>query len=259
MYVSFSRYYQSFLVFEQHDSKMANNDYYQTLNNHGLSKDAQGRWWELLSPTQVLTGEALKMTKKRSKCHGNCKLQHFKRKCRARGLNEEQIAVLINTQNDTVCVNSLNNQTKQAFKRKRDLSQHGLSNSSMKSLSQLSISQPSTKKTKNNISQHKIASAHDNQADVGHVDDTQYKPSKHLRMPRKLLLRSLRLQLNSALKEQSDRQFLLARLELSDKKFCLDANKYLYQTYLDLGSRHNIWSVSVEAIIFIRLLRIDLF
>ena len=43
---------------------MANNDYYQTLNNHGLSQDAQGRWWELLSPTQVLTGEALKLTKK---------------------------------------------------------------------------------------------------------------------------------------------------------------------------------------------------
>ena len=121
----------------------------------------------------------------------------------------------------------------------------------MKALSQLSISQPSTKKTKNSLSHHTVASAHDNV--------TQYKPSKYLRMPRKIPLRSLRLQLNSALKEQKDRQFLLARLELSDKKLCLDANKYLYQTYLDLGSRHNIWSVSVETIIFIRLFRIDLF
>ena len=52
MYVSFSRYHQSFLLFEQHHSKMVNNEYCQTLNNHGLSQDAQDRWWELLSPTK---------------------------------------------------------------------------------------------------------------------------------------------------------------------------------------------------------------
>lgn len=49
------------------------------------------------------------MTTKTSKYHGNRKLQYFKRKCRKRGLNEEQIAVLINTRNDTACANTLNN------------------------------------------------------------------------------------------------------------------------------------------------------
>ena len=35
--------------------------------------DAQGRWWELLSPTQVLTGEQQQpqLVEKKRRCHGN--------------------------------------------------------------------------------------------------------------------------------------------------------------------------------------------
>ena len=65
--------------------------------------DGQGRWYELLSPTQVLTGEekldydmnqqqqqqqiekeAMKMKKKKKKkkCHGNRKVQHRRRRLR---------------------------------------------------------------------------------------------------------------------------------------------------------------------------------
>ena len=60
-----------------------NNTCFITLQ-HGLSQDAQGRWWKMLSPTQVLTGQTSEVVKKKSKCHGNRELQHFKRKCRAR-------------------------------------------------------------------------------------------------------------------------------------------------------------------------------
>lgn len=52
----------------------------------------------------------------------------------------------------------------------------------MKSSSQLSISQPSTKKLKNNISQHSVASAYANGAPTDHDDITQCKPSKYLRI-----------------------------------------------------------------------------
>ena len=38
--------------------------------------------------------------KTKKKCHGNRKLYHFKRKCRSRGMTEEQITVLINTRNN---------------------------------------------------------------------------------------------------------------------------------------------------------------
>jgi hypothetical protein len=48
----------------------------------------------MLSPTQTFTEEQQsepQMEKRKSKCHGNRKLQHFKRKCRVRGLTEEQL------------------------------------------------------------------------------------------------------------------------------------------------------------------------
>jgi hypothetical protein len=65
------------------------------------------------------------MTKRKKKCHGNRKLQHFKRKCRARGLTEEQIATRIQNRNDTISGQLLTDQTipEQAHgsrKRKRD-------------------------------------------------------------------------------------------------------------------------------------------
>lgn len=55
----------------------------------GSAQDAQGRWWEMLSPTQVLTGQESnahpgqkKQEKKSKKCHGNRKEQHKRRKLR---------------------------------------------------------------------------------------------------------------------------------------------------------------------------------
>jgi hypothetical protein len=43
------------------------------------------------------------MNKKKKKCHGNRKLQYFKRKCQARSLNEEQsLARILNRTNDTI-------------------------------------------------------------------------------------------------------------------------------------------------------------
>jgi DNA-binding transcriptional MerR regulator len=40
------------------------------------------------------------MKTSKKKCHGNRNLYHFKRKCRSRGMTEEQIAALINSRND---------------------------------------------------------------------------------------------------------------------------------------------------------------
>ncbi len=82
----------------------------------------------MLSPTQVLTEEQQsesQITKRKKKCHGNRKLQHFKRKCRARGLTEEQITTRIQNRNHTISEQLLIDQAipEQAYesrKRKRD-------------------------------------------------------------------------------------------------------------------------------------------
>ena len=74
---------------------------------------------------------------------------------------------------------------------------------------------------------------------------TIYKLSKYLKMPRKLLLHSLRLQLNQKLKKKKEQRFILERLHLFDKQFYLEQIHYLYQTYFNLGSQYKIWPVSI--------------
>jgi DNA-binding transcriptional MerR regulator len=104
----------------------------------------------------------IKTTKK--KCHGNRKLYHFKRKCRARGMTEEQITALIKTRNNdhdqvddagsTVVLPSghqlkqkKQKQKKCPNKRKRtERNDDEATNQMNKSMSQLSVSQPSRPK-----------------------------------------------------------------------------------------------------------------
>ncbi len=95
---------------------MTENDNYhsQLVPNNGgnLSQDLlpedDSHWWEIISPTQLFTEWQLppppplqtvvnddNRRQKKGKCRGNRKLQHFKRKCRAHGLTEDQIARLI--------------------------------------------------------------------------------------------------------------------------------------------------------------------
>jgi hypothetical protein len=204
----------------------------------------------VLSPSQVLSGEVQNIVKKKSKCHGNRKLQHFKRKCRARGLNEEQITTLIHTRNNIVSEQLVNaqtvkNPTKQSIKRKRDQSQK--LNNSIKSMSQLSISQGGSKKAKN--STNESMSSDDNNSNQSSQNNcTLYKPSKYLKMPRKLLLHSLCFQLNYSLKKKKEHRFILSRLRILDQQFCLDQIRCLYQTYIDLGSQYQIWPVSFEIV-----------
>ncbi|CAF1315540.1 unnamed protein product [Rotaria sp. Silwood1] len=85
---------------------MADNNNIDNRNNtyNNISPDSQDRLCEMLSPTQVNIEEGHNdiVMKKESKCHGNRKLQHFKRKCRARDLTEEQIIALIRTRNDEI-------------------------------------------------------------------------------------------------------------------------------------------------------------
>jgi hypothetical protein len=76
---------------------------------------------------------------------------------------------------------------------------------------------------------------------------TLYESSKYLRMPRKLLLHSLHFQLNNhrGLKwKKKERRFILSRLELFDRQFCLDQIRDLYQFYFDQGLKYQIWPVS---------------
>jgi hypothetical protein len=197
------------------------------------------------------------MEKRKSKCHGNRKLQHFKRKCRARGLTEEQITTRIQNRNHTISEQLLTGQVipeqqaHQSRKRKRDdqsLIQKSL-NSSIKSMSQLSISQATVpKKTKLSPVEIMLSNSEIN-TQTSSQNDTLHKPSKYLKMPRRLLLHSLHLQLNCPLKKnKKEQRFVLSRLKLVDQQFCLEQIRYLYQTYFDLGLQQQVWPVSFSII-----------
>jgi len=74
------------------------------------SQDARGRWYELLSPTQVLTGQQqqqqqrpepeqpqkLETEKHKKKCRGDRKSQRRRRRLRRKGLDPDTITESVN-------------------------------------------------------------------------------------------------------------------------------------------------------------------
>ena len=116
-------------------------------------------------------------------------------------------------------------------------------------MSQLSISQEVVcKKMKHSLVE--TASSNEEMKDqVSSLEFTVYKPSKYLKMPRKLLLHSLHLQLNCSLKKATAQRFILTRVRMIDQQFYLEQSRYLYQTYLNLGLQHHVWPVGFLIII----------
>ena len=133
----------------------------------------------------------------------------------------------------------------QANKRKRNhQSNEDSLDTSMKSMSQLSISQQTSKKIKYSTSKT-MSSYSSNDNELGHDQYTFYKSSKYLKMPRKLLLHSLRLHLHCPLKKKKEQKFILTRLTIVDQQFCLQQLQYLYRTYYEQGAQYQVWLVSI--------------
>ena len=132
----------------------------------------------------------------------------------------------------------------------------------MKSMSQLSISQEAASKKIKRLSDDTMlpslnnenSSSSNNQFNQDNY--TLYKPSKYLKMPRKLLLQSLRLQLNYALKKKKEQCFILSRVAIIDQQFCLDQIRSLYQTYFDLGLQYQVWLVSFKIVLSMYIIRL---
>ncbi len=129
----------------------------------------------------------------------------------------------------------------ESHKRKRDgQSMQKSLHSSTKSMSQLSISQEAVPKKTKRATVETMSSNTDIVSQINSQNYTLYKLSKYLKMPRRLLLYSLHLQLNCPLKKKKEQRFVLSRLKIVDQQFCLERIRYLYQTYLDLGSQQKV-------------------
>lgn len=101
--------------------------------------DGQGHWWSQLSVTPNKTNDAqtIGIEQKKKKCHGNRKLQRFRRKCRSLQMTNDDISLLIHT-TDHDHKRKRSNTTQESMK---EINLH-------KSFSQLSVSQPDKKRRK---------------------------------------------------------------------------------------------------------------
>jgi hypothetical protein len=115
-------------------------------------------------------------------------------------------------------------------------------------MSQLSISQAAVSKKTKLSPVETMPSDNEFSAETNSENYTLYKPSKYLKMPRRLLLHSLHLQLNCPLKKKKEQSFILPRLEIVDQQFCLGQIRYLYQTHFDLCLQQQVWLISVSII-----------
>ena len=115
-------------------------------------------------------------------------------------------------------------------------------------MSQLSISQAAVPKKTKLSPVETMSSNNEISTQTNSQNYTLYKPSKYLKMPRRLLLHSLHLQLNCRLKKKKEQRFVLLRLKIVDQQFCLEQIRYLYQTYFDFGSQQQVWPVSLSII-----------
>ncbi len=115
-------------------------------------------------------------------------------------------------------------------------------------MSQLSISQAVVPKKTKHSPIETMSSSNALSTQTSSPSYWLYKPSKYLKMPRRLLLHSLHLQLNCPLKKKNEQRFILSRLKTLDQHFCLEQIRYLYQTFFDIGAQQQIWPVSSSTI-----------
>ncbi|CAF4588336.1 unnamed protein product, partial [Rotaria socialis] len=96
----------------------------------------------------------------------------------------------------------------------------------IKSTSQLLIDPPLSKKMK--------------EKDSNRVNETYRQPMYLKRLPL-TFFPILSKKLNYTLKKKNERRIFYARLDLLDQQYCLEVDQHLWQSYLDIGLRKQIW------------------
>ena len=71
-----------------------------------------------------------------------------------------------------------------------------------------------------------------------------YQEAPYLKLSPRLLLHALRRTPDDIFQTKSEQNFVYSRLKLFDQHFSLDLHRSLWQSYLDLGSQQQLWTVS---------------
>ncbi|CAF4964543.1 unnamed protein product, partial [Rotaria socialis] len=213
--------------------------------------------------------------KRGKKCTGNRQDQRFRKKCRARGIKADKIEKLLQakkkihnqrknkTNNSTSITTHDNNilttsknvsirnkdpsirkkSKTNLMKRKRDVSlqqQSNLNTTIPKSTSSISILQPALKKVKHKqktITNTNISSIEVQQNTLKRT----YRRPMYLKRSPKILIKMLSKTLNYTFKEKADERFIVARLDLFDRFYCLRIDLQVWESYLDIGLQQHLW------------------
>ncbi|CAF5177972.1 unnamed protein product, partial [Rotaria magnacalcarata] len=213
---------------------------------------------------------------KEKKCHGNRRNQRFRRKCRAEKMNPAKIKKLVKKRNRFYNKNKKKKsneestklkgglapagknyqtqsilQTTTSFnKRKRDISSQQISSKITnqtiipKSTSSISILQSSSKKMKNiSAIMNDDTIINENNNDINkHIN---YRQPMYLTRSSSILCQILNKALNYSLKKEDEKEFIFQRLQLLDQQYCLEMDRQLWQSYLDIGIQQNFWPVNL--------------
>jgi hypothetical protein len=193
---------------------------------------------------------SMTMGSRRKRCHGNRKRRCFKKKCRRRGLNEEEIVRLVsqhrrshqeriqrtshqtdameinNTTTDMETTSALNdvadgNTTTNSKKRKQMTSSSGQASNSQR---------PAKKRRSSQISFASIRS--------------NYKLPMYMKTSPNILFQAVRLQIKHPLKRRGEQRFIHQRLQLIDRQARLQLRRSLWQSFFALGCERQVWPVS---------------
>ncbi|CAF2989662.1 unnamed protein product, partial [Rotaria sp. Silwood2] len=128
---------------------------------------------------------------------------------------------------------------KNSSKRTRDtIAKENIDNVA-KSSSQLSFFQSSTKKMKkkNKKKKNKKKKKRRQRKIKNIIKNINHRQSAYLKVSWNSLMNTLRINLKHPLKKSNEQKFVYRRLHLFNEEYTLDLNRYLWQSYLDIGSQ----------------------
>ncbi|CAF3609543.1 unnamed protein product, partial [Rotaria socialis] len=158
----------------------------------------------------------------RRRCHGNRKLRRFKNKCRQRGMNKEEIQRLIQDR----C-----QQQEQQIDFRMD-----------ETNDDIELHQPITTTTitkskriiEKRMKMKMVLKKFNNRLPI------------YLKKAPNILIQNLSLQLQQKITNKKQQRYLYHRLQLLDQLHRIDQYRYLWQSYLNLGSTSNLWPIHIQ-------------
>ncbi|CAF1496434.1 unnamed protein product [Adineta steineri] len=175
---------------------------------------------------------------RKKKCHGNRSDQRFRKRCRNKKMSEEEIEQLINQRINARQTNLTDQVTNTTGGNKQQMNTT-VSNISMRHEVPLvenrttiaTTNIKSNKRKKDVIPKEKTYNVRKSTSTLSILQPQ----SGYLRASWQTLMNALRKHLNHPLKKRNEQKFVCSRLHLFDEEFALDLNRYLWQSYLDIG------------------------